>query len=73
MDTEFDQHTQLIVKLFFDLTKKDVDGKVFCRCCENHFKDNKGFFLARYYFAYSCYSSVLLYCRSWKPSKSCQK
>ena len=33
---------QLIVKLFNDFAKKDAEGKVFCRCCENFFKDNKG-------------------------------
>ena len=43
MDINSDLHSQLIVKLFFDLDKKDGDRKIFCRCCENYFKDNKGF------------------------------
>ena len=37
-----DKHSQLIVKLFFNLAKKDEEGKVFCRCCEGYFRDNKG-------------------------------
>ena len=42
MDVNADQNSQLIVKMFFDLNKKDIDDKVFCRCCEQYFKDNKG-------------------------------
>jgi len=41
-----DQHAQLIVKLFFDLDNRNAEGKIFCRCCEHYFKDNKGFFMS---------------------------
>lgn len=50
MDANSDQHTQLIVRLFFDMAKKDADEKVFCRCCEHYFKDNKGFVLLVFIF-----------------------
>lgn len=43
MDIDADEHSQLIVKMFFDLDRKDTDDKIFCRCCERYFKDNKGF------------------------------
>ena len=48
MDVNPDQRSQLIVQMFFDLSKKDAEEKVFCRCCENYFKDNKGFRITRY-------------------------
>ena len=54
MDVNTDQQSQLIVSLFFDLIKKDAEGKVFCRCCERYFKDNKGFRITHYYCAYLC-------------------
>ena len=39
--TDLEAKQQLIVKLFFDLGKKDAEGKVFCRCCERYLKDNR--------------------------------
>jgi len=40
--------------MFFDLSKKDAEEKVFCRCCERYFKDNKGFRITHYYFTFLC-------------------
>ena len=54
MDVNPDQHSKLIVNMFFDLSKKDADEKVFCRCCESYFKDNKGFRITHYFFTFLC-------------------
>lgn len=59
MDVNTDQHAQLIVNMFFDLNKKDAEEKIFCRCCESYFADNKGFLITHYYFVYLCLKNYL--------------
>ena len=58
MDVKPDQHSQLIVNMFFDLNKRDAEEKVFCRCCENYFKDNKGFRITHYFYTFLCLQQI---------------
>lgn len=60
MNVNSEQNSQLIVKLFFDLNKKDAEQKVFCRCCEHYLKDNKGLNQYHIYILYLiCISYIL--------------